>query len=59
MSCDPPLQPSKDLIFFVCVATARCVASASVKQLDSVKLESLAFFKRRNSMSVSWDQTPD
>ena len=26
---------------------------------DSAKLESLAFFKSRNSMSVSWDQTPD
>ena len=28
ISCDPPLLPSKDLIFFV------CVASASVKQID-------------------------
>ena len=53
MSCDPPLLPSKDLFFF------ECVASASVKQLDSAKLESLAFFKSRNGMSVSWDQTPD
>ena len=28
ISYDPPLLPSKDLIFFV------CVASASVKQID-------------------------
>ena len=28
-ACDPPLLPSTDLIFFV------CVASASVKQIDS------------------------
>ena len=53
ISCDPPLLPSKDLIFFL------CMFSASVKQIDSAITYSLAFFKSRNSMSVSWDQTPD
>ena len=52
ISCDPPFLPSKNLIFFV------CVASATVKQIDSAITWILSILqKQKQHVSVMGSNT--